>query len=122
MGPVAVDAGGMNRVTVLLFCTALFAGSCADESTPESAERSVPASTVGEAPTETEALIAFEAGWQCERQRHAFDELEDLAERLEATREAAGITAEAYDAFQEALEGDGDLRQQVLAAFRVECA
>lgn len=112
----------MRRATVLLFCTALFVGSCADEATPESAERSVDSETVDDDPMSTDALVAFEAGWQCERQRHAFDELEDLAERLEATREAAGITEEAYVAFQETLEGDGELRQQVLAAFRVECA
>lgn len=106
----------MRRATVLLFGTALFVGSCAGgANTVGSAERSV-------APEAVDALVVFEADWQCERQRHAFDELEDLADRLDATRDAAGISADDYDIFQEMLEEDVELRQRVLAAFRVECA
>ena len=77
----------------------------------------------GSSPPSTvrDAVVAFEADWQCERERHAFDELADLAARFESTRDAAGITVEEYEAFREVLADDAALRQDVLAAYRLVC-
>ena len=68
------------------------------------------------------ALIDFEADWMCERQRHAFDDLADLDARFTANREAAGISADTYRTFQEALAADRALRGDVLAAYRIVCS
>lgn len=102
----------MRRSIGIVAVTGLFLGACGDNADPESptAERSV-----------GDELVTFEAHWQCERQRHAFDQLEDLTARFEATREAAGITGEAYADFQERLADDVDLRLEVLAAYQAEC-
>lgn len=100
----------MRFVVVLLFVVVGGVTACGDG---------------GSAPAAVDAdqgLVGFEADWQCERERHAFDELADLDARLAATREAAGISAEDYDEFLASLADDAELRRDVLAAYRAVCS
>ena len=67
-------------------------------------------------------MIAFAARWQCERERHAFDALEEVAERFDASREAAGVSEEAFAEFEAALAADAALRARLLEEYRTTCA
>ncbi len=62
---------------------------------------------------ETQNLVRFESGWQCEVSRFAVDDASDL-ERLRAERQAAQeISDEAYAEFLARLAEDEELAQVV---------
>jgi len=68
-----------------------------------------------------ESEIALEAHWQCDVQRLAFAELEDMTVEFESRLAAEGVTSDRYADFEGALEESPDLRAEVLDAYDQYC-
>ena len=67
-------------------------------------------------------LIAFEAQWLCDVQRHTFDSPGAVDEDLSANLAEAGLTRTRYDGFKEGLSADAASRKQVLDLFVQDCS
>ncbi len=65
--------------------------------------------------------IALEAEWQCDVQRHTFEQLGDIATAFESRLVTSGISAEQYAAFKAALEESPQLRTEVLGVYDQYC-
>lgn len=66
-------------------------------------------------------LVAFEASWLCQVQRHSFPDLDEMQELRLRLLEEAGLSQEAYDEFRTALDAESTLRAEVLEVFEGSC-
>jgi len=67
------------------------------------------------------AEVDVEARWQCDVQRHTFADLNDLNDALARRLDAAGLTADEYEAFKDELTRSTSLRAQVDARYESYC-
>ena len=67
-------------------------------------------------------LIAFEAQWLCDVQRHTFDSPGAVDEALSANLAEAGLDRVRYDGFKEGLSVNAPSRKQVLDLFVQDCS
>lgn len=65
--------------------------------------------------------VLLEAHWQCDVQRHNFNNLAELNEELERRILDAGLTLEEYDAFKERLSSSAELRREVADEYDAYC-
>ena len=65
--------------------------------------------------------VQFEAEWQCEVQRQAFEDLDALDQTLARRLDDAGLTRDEYAAFKGRLETSSDLRLEVTDAYDAFC-
>ncbi len=69
----------------------------------------------------TDPMVQVAAEIQCDRQRHAFPTLADLDAFTATALVDAGVSAEAYAAFEARLQDDETLRAAVLDAYLAVC-
>jgi hypothetical protein len=108
MTPASVEASEMIRRLGLLLLVASMSSACGGSTT-------TPDETAGD------ELVAIAARWQCDRQRFAFDSLEEVDALLADSLAAAGVTADDYAVFEASLEEDDDLRLAVREEFLALC-
>ena len=68
-----------------------------------------------------DAAVRFEAHWQCEVQRQAFDDLGALDETLGVRLGDAGLSRSDYEAFKVRLDESRSLREQVAEEYDAFC-
>ena len=66
-------------------------------------------------------LVSLAAEWQCDRQRFAFDSLDELDAMLAEVLAGAGVTAEEFASFEAQLSDDDELRAEVREAYGATC-
>lgn len=82
----------------------------------------VAAPACGSSPTsESPELVSVVADWQCDRQRFAFDSLDEMDALLEEILAESGISAEAFAAFEAEMVEDDALRDDVREAYDTTC-
>lgn len=69
---------------------------------------------------ETRQLVEFEAAWQCDLTRFAFDDLSEIDTMRAELQEAQGVSDEDYEAFVDRLASEPDLAALV-AALNADC-
>ncbi len=75
----------------------------------------------GATTADTQELVSVAARLQCDRQRFAFDSLDELDVLLDQSLAAADVTAAAFAEFERRLEQDEGLRLEVLEEFGRYC-
>ena len=109
LAAIGVGAGLALGAVVGAGCSAPAEDQAAADNRAEATE-----SALAALDPETRTLVEFEAAWQCDLTRFAFDELSEIDAMRAELQEAQGVSDEDYEAFLARLASEPDLATLVV--------